>query len=237
MFLFNQAMSSNLVRSLPPVVTIDSGETVVFDCPDASNGQANPSSVVGDLRRFVFEQLDPVSGPVFVKEAKPGDVLQIDVLELETADWGWTAALPGFGLLAEEFDAGGLTPALKVWKLDRENGWAWFDEEKGIRIPLRPFCGEMGVARGEKGKFSTIPPYNTGGNIDTRHGEVLDTIQLALRRTDVIHLMSSGRRLNVVSPCGGRGSAFLLWCTFTHPIRPSLVLIPKSPKGWARGSG
>lgn len=166
--------------SLPPVLRIQSGETVVFDCPDSSNGQLTETSSqhhtdggsgkAGDLNNLDFGQLDPVSGPIFVEGAEPGDVLQVDVLELETADWGWTAAIPGFGLLAEEFDAAGLTPELKVWKLDRKNGWAWFDEEKGIRIPLRPFCGEMGVARGEKGKFSTIPPYNTGGNIDTRHG-------------------------------------------------------------------
>ncbi|KZV71464.1 acetamidase/formamidase [Peniophora sp. CONT] len=165
-------------NSLQPVVRINSGETVVFDCIDASNGQAHASSVVGDLGRFVFEQLDPVNGPVYIEAAEPGDVLQVDVLELETADWGWTAALPGFGLLAEEFDASGLTPALKVWKLDRENGWAWFDEEKGIRIPLRPFCGEMGVARGIPGEHSTIPPYNTGGNIDTRHVVAGSTLYL-----------------------------------------------------------
>ena len=66
--------------------------------------------------------------------------------------------IPGFGLLADEFER----PALKIWKIEREEGFAWFDKEKGIRIPTRPFAGEMGVARGEKGAFSTIPPYNTG---------------------------------------------------------------------------
>jgi acetamidase/formamidase len=91
--------------------------------------------------------------------------LQIDVLSIETADWGWTGLIPGFGLLADEFPE----PLLKIWKLNREEGVAYFDEEKKIKIPLKPFAGEMGVARGEKGAFSTIPPYNTGGNLDTKH--------------------------------------------------------------------
>lgn len=93
-----------------------------------------------------------------VAGAVPGDTLQIDVLFIDTADWGWTALLPGFGLLSDEFPE----PALKIWKLNTKAGYAWFDEARGIRIPLRPFAGEMGLARGVAGAFSTIPPYNTG---------------------------------------------------------------------------
>ena len=93
-----------------------------------------------------------------MESAEPGDVLQIDVLDVQTAEWGWTAIIPGFGLLADEF----IEPTLKIWKINKDEGYAWFDEEKGIRIPIRPFAGEWGVARGEKGAFSTIPPYNTG---------------------------------------------------------------------------
>lgn len=110
------------------------------------------------LNLLVFSQLDQVNGPVHVAGAEPGDTLQVEVLEIETADWGWTALIPGFGLLADEFTE----PQLKIWTIDKEEGFAWFDEEKGIKIPLRPFAGEMGVARGIDGAFSTIPPYNTG---------------------------------------------------------------------------
>lgn len=98
-------------------------------------------------------------------------------MEVEVAEWGWTGIIPGFGLLADEFT----DPALKIWTLNRTSsgaqgeetptgyGYAWFDEKKGIKIPLKPFAGEMGVAPAEKGAFSTIPPYKTGGNIDTKH--------------------------------------------------------------------
>lgn len=153
------------ISSIPAVIYVESGDTVTFDCLDASNGQITPESTVATIRTLVFSQLDQVNGPVYVAGAAPGDTLQVDVLSVETADWGWTALIPGFGLLADEFSE----PALKLWKLDKAGGFAWFDEERGIKIPLRPFAGEMGVAPGKNGAFSTIPPYNTGGNIDTKH--------------------------------------------------------------------
>lgn len=148
----------NAHYSLPPVLRVKSGESVSFDCLDASNGQITPASTTETIAALVFAQLDQVSGPVFVEGAEPGDTLQVDVLAIETADWGWTAVIPGFGLLADEYPE----PALKLYEIDKAEGYAWFDEEKGIRIPIRPFAGEMGVMRGIPGAFSTIPPYNTG---------------------------------------------------------------------------
>lgn len=152
---------------------VESGETVSFECLDASNGQVTPDTVASLLATLDIATLDQVNGPVYVSSALPGDTLQIDVVDIETAEWGWTGIIPGFGLLADEFP----DPALKIWTLNRTSGegsdggygHAWFDEKKGIKIPLKPFAGEMGVAPAEKGAFSTIPPYRTGGNIDTKH--------------------------------------------------------------------
>ncbi|PSS38097.1 hypothetical protein PHLCEN_2v77 [Hermanssonia centrifuga] len=138
---------------------------------NASNGQVTPTSAAASLSTLDIATLDQVNGPVYLEGAIPGDTLMVEVLDIKTAEWGWTAILPGFGLLADEFPE----PALKVWDLrdarksDSGQGFAWFDKDKGIKIPVRPFAGEMGVAPGEKGKFSTIPPYKTGGNIDTKH--------------------------------------------------------------------
>jgi len=88
-------------------------------------------------------------------------VLEVEVLSVKTAPWGWTAIFNGFGVLSDEFKE----QKLKIWKIDVDH--VMFNEK--IRIPIAPFCGEMGVARGLKGAFSTIPPYKTGGNIDTKH--------------------------------------------------------------------
>lgn len=147
---------------------------MTFDCLDASNGQITQTATTTTISSLVFAQLDQVNGPVYVEGATPGDTLQVDVISVDTADWGWTALIPGFGLLHDEFPE----PALKIWKLDKTKGVAQFDEDRNIEIPLRPFAGEMGVARGVKGAFSTIPPYNTGGNIDTKHLTVGATLFL-----------------------------------------------------------
>ncbi|KAG8215651.1 hypothetical protein J3R82DRAFT_7522 [Butyriboletus roseoflavus] len=158
-------------NSIPPVLTVSSGSTVHFSCLDASNGQLNPASTATSVATMKIELCDQVNGPVYVEGATPGDTLQIDVLDVRTADWGWTALIPGFGLLADEFPE----PALKIWDLTENAGmgevqrYAYLSKERGIRVPLRPFAGEMGLARGERGAWSTIPPYVTGGNLDTKY--------------------------------------------------------------------
>lgn len=148
----------NQIYSIAPAIHVASGDIILFDCLDASNGQITASSNRSTLSSLVFSQLDQVNGPVHVSEATPGDTLKVEVLEIETADWGWTALIPGFGLLADEFPE----PQLKIWTINKQEGFTWFDEKKGIKIPIRPFAGEMGVTRGVSGAFSTIPPYNTG---------------------------------------------------------------------------
>ena len=148
--------------AIPPVASVASGSVVEFDCLDASFGQLTKSSNTDAIGSLDFARVDQVNGPVEVVGAEPGDTLQIDLLEFSTADWGWTASIPGFGLLADDFP----DPFYKVTELppgaDRVEYWP------GIRVPLAPFCGEVGVAP-ETGPRSTIPPDLHGGNMDTRH--------------------------------------------------------------------
>ncbi|KAG2346290.1 Acetamidase/Formamidase [Suillus weaverae] len=174
-------------NSIPPALHVKSGDEITFDCLDASNGQVTTESTVVTLGTINFAALDQVNGPVFVDGAQPGDTLQVDVLRIENPEWGWTALFPGFGLLADEFPE----PALKIWKLEQE-GFAWFDEKKGIKVPLRPFAGEMGVAQKKNGAFSTIPPYHTGGNIDTKHVTVGSTLFLPVEVEGALFSIGDG---------------------------------------------
>jgi acetamidase/formamidase len=80
--------------------------------------------------------------------------------------------------------------------LNKEEQFAWFDEARGIKIPLRPFAGEMGVAPGKEGAFSTIPPYNTGGNLDTRQLTVGAVLYLPVEVEGA--LFSIGVNLSVI---------------------------------------
>lgn len=141
-------------NSIPPVHRIESGETVSFECVDASNGQIQRDSTVQAIRDFQMSLLDQVNGPVFVTGAEPGDVLECEFLEIETGSWGWTGIIPGFGLLSEDFSE----PSLKIWTIDSVSKTAKFNDDITIRTD-RPFTGEAGVARGLDGAFSTIPPY------------------------------------------------------------------------------
>ncbi len=171
-------------NSLPPVETIQSGETVAFDLLDASCGQIGPDATVEDIGALDFSRLDQVNGPIYVKGAEPGDTLQVDFLDLQPAEWGWTAIIPGFGLLADEFPE----PALKVWRL--VDGWAAF--APGVRIPLEPFCGEIGLAPGTPGALSTIPPYRHGGNMDTKHLTKGATLYLPVEAEGALFSLGDG---------------------------------------------
>ncbi len=107
-----------------------------------------------------FEPIHPLTGPVYVEEAQPGDVLAVTLHKIELGEWGWTAIAPGFGFLADEFpDA-----ALKTFALGKDA--ESIDFGNGITIPLRPFPGVMGVAPATDSLLSTIPPRANGGNMD-----------------------------------------------------------------------
>jgi acetamidase/formamidase len=148
-------------RSIDPIATVASGDVVEFDALDASCGQITATSSVADIATLDFSRVDQVNGPIAVDGAEPGDTLEIELLDFQPADWGWTASIPGFGLLAEDFPE----PALRITPL--ADGMAEF--LPGVRIPLAPFCGELGVAPPTDGAHSTIPPDVYGGNMDTRH--------------------------------------------------------------------
>jgi len=147
-------------RAVEPILRVASGDEVEFDALDASCGQITAASTVADLAALDFSRVDQVCGPVFVEGAERGDTLEVELLEFEPGEWGWTASIPGFGLLADEFPE----PALRITRL--AGGVAEF--LPGIRIPLAPFCGELGLAPAGEPR-STIPPTELGGNMDTRH--------------------------------------------------------------------
>ena len=148
--------------AIPAIETVESGSIVEFDLLDAAGGQLSADSTVEDLGRLDFDRVDQVNGPIAVAGAQAGDTLQIDLLEFEPADWGWTANIPGFGLLADQFP----DPYLRITTVPRPGERAEF--LPGVRVPIVPFCGEIGVAPID-GPRSTIPPDVHGGNMDTRH--------------------------------------------------------------------
>ena len=144
-----------------PVTTINPGDTVRFDVNDVLSWQLTAKSKSSDLNSLDNEKLYPLAGPVHVRGAEPGDTLILDILDVKVDDFGWTAIVPGLGLLDEFKD-----PFLYKWDL-KDKRFAHF--ENGIKIPIRPFCGVLGVAPAKAGSFDVMPPGRHGGNMDIRH--------------------------------------------------------------------
>ena len=150
-------------NAFAPVLTIAPGESVEFETVDASGGQLSPASTVADVPGLDFAKVNPVTGPVYVDGAAPGDLLKVEILSFAPSGWGWTALIPGFGLLADQFPE----PALHLWKYDAASlAPAAFGP--GGRVPLKPFAGTIGLAPGERGLHSVVPPRRVGGNLDIR---------------------------------------------------------------------
>jgi acetamidase/formamidase len=150
-------------NSNAPVITAASGDIVEFHPADSSGGQLTAKSTVADIAALDFARVNPVAGPVFLDGAEPGDAIKVTLLSFSPSGWGWTANIPGFGLLADQFRE----PALHIWKYDAVN-LAPAMYGPGGRVPLKPFCGTIGLAPAEAGQHSIVPPRRVGGNMDIR---------------------------------------------------------------------
>ena len=159
--------------SIPPVITVQSGDTVVLEClsgapdmmPRAESGLAIPSGLPA-IHGAGLARLGPhiITGPVGIKDAEPGDTLEVRIEAIDFgAEWGFCAIRPLAGMIPEDF------PEMYVSHIpiDRANRTAlppW-----GKEIPLAPFFGVMGVAPPPSyGRISTKEPREHGGNLDNK---------------------------------------------------------------------
>jgi acetamidase/formamidase len=147
-------------RSLAPRLHIESGDEVQIECVDASGAQVRPGMTTGQYLNIDRTRIHALTGPVCVHGAQPGDVLEVDVLATRHCGWGWSSIVEGLGFLKERFH----TTYLFHWTLDGDSSASLFPAV----VPVRPFLGVMGVARGEDGSFRTRPPGPFGGNLDVR---------------------------------------------------------------------
>ncbi len=183
---------------IPPIAHVAPGETVTFDVRDGLDGQVTAESTLASLAELDLNRAHPLTGPFYIDGAEPGDLLLIEVLEIESDQFGWTTVSPGFGLLSDQFTE----PFVVRWHI--ENGVARSPDLPGVAIPGEPFLGVMGVApsRDRLARFSereeelsrrgrtfwlpdidgavpstapiaaeglrTVPPRETGGNLDIK---------------------------------------------------------------------
>jgi acetamidase/formamidase len=143
------------------VLEVQDGDTVVFETRDVSDNQIGPDSTTDVVGGLNWDRVYPLAGPVAVQGAEPGDTLAVEILDLHTRGWGWTAILPGLGLLPDDFP----DPYLRVFDFP-DGDVIQFAEN--VRIPITPFFGTMGVCPAGASAQPVMPPGRFGGNMDTR---------------------------------------------------------------------
>ncbi len=146
--------------AIEPVLRVQPGAVIEAFTEDASDEQFSPESEISALDNLDFDPIHPLTGPVYVEGAQPGDVLKVTLHQIELGDWGWNAILPGFGFLADTIDV----KYLKIYELGKERESVEF--KPGMELKLNPFPGVMGVAPATDSMLSTIPPRANGGNMD-----------------------------------------------------------------------
>lgn len=183
---------------IAPMARIRTGEVVRADLRDGLDGQLLPTTVAADVERMDMNRGHPLTGPFYVEGAEPGDVLEVEILGIDTADFGASCIVPGFGLLADRFSQ----PFVVRWTI--AGGVARSQDLPGVAIPADPFIGLLGVSPSRerlaefaereaaivrRGGFSlppdevsavpaggepardglrTVPPRETGGNMDVK---------------------------------------------------------------------
>lgn len=183
---------------IPAVLHCNPGDTVSLRARDGYDGQITRDSTAADVLLMDATRIHPLTGPVHIEGAEPGDLLVVDVLSVETGDFGATLNIPGFGFLRDEFTE----PHIVRWEI--ADGFARSVDLPGVRLPGAPFMGVMGVApsrelfertkaaerraaddgglvelpnpvsavppdRPDDPARRTISPTEAGGNIDIKH--------------------------------------------------------------------
>jgi len=147
-------------NAIEPVLTVAPGAELELETVDSGGGQLTERSTAADVGLLDFSKVNPVTGPIFVEGAQPGDAVEVEILDFDESGWGWTGIIPGFGLLADEFNE----PLMNISRYDAKR----VEFQPGIHLPTRPFPGTIGLALAEPGNHSVVPPRAQGGNLDVR---------------------------------------------------------------------
>ena len=125
---------------IPPILTVSEGEEVILETRDALDLQFNERTTEEDFENVEAGAIHPLTGPVFVNGAQPGDLLEVEFVDILPEPWAFSSIIPGFGFLRDIFDK----PYMVHW--DIKDGWATATALPGVRIPNGSFMGTAGIA-------------------------------------------------------------------------------------------
>jgi acetamidase/formamidase len=151
----------------PPVLRIESGDTVVLETMMHSHNQVVPGRTIEEIKklRTDFPGRGPhtITGPIYVNGAEPGDVLKVHLNKIVPRAYATNFNVPGmFGEFPKLYPDG----QVRYMYLDLDRMETEF--LPGVYVPIKPFPGTTGVARKEPGRYSTVPPGEYAGNMDIR---------------------------------------------------------------------
>jgi acetamidase/formamidase len=162
-----------------PALTIDSGDTVILQTRDVSDNQITRDSDASAIATLDWNRVYPLAGPIAVRGARPGDTLAVEILDIHTQGWGWTAIIPGFGVLPDDFRE----PYLRIFEFPSGDVTFLRDD---IAIPIEPFFGTMGVCPAGASQQAVMPPGTFGGNLDIRQLTKGTTLYLPVQVEDAL---------------------------------------------------
>jgi acetamidase/formamidase len=145
-------------NNLDPVAVVGPGDELTLDLADASGGQIDRHDDASAIARLDINTVNPCTGPVFIEGVAPGDDLVVEILEIATENWAWTANIPGFGLLSDDF------PEPRLWISTVRDGV--ITTAIGVEIGAHPMIGTIGVAPATFGPTPLLVPTMAGGNMD-----------------------------------------------------------------------
>lgn len=170
MHLTRQSTHTVWDHTIEAIARVAPGDEVTVEVANASGGQLQRTSSAADLVGLDFARVNPVTGPIEVEGARPGDAVVVEILDIDVEDWGWTANISGFGLLAEQFP----DPHLRISRV----GGTEVELLPGLLLPKVAMIGTIGLAPAEPGPHPMVPPHRHGGNLDIRHVTAGSTLRL-----------------------------------------------------------
>ncbi len=212
-------------RDIPPVLTVDPGDTVVVRSLDAAGflaRQQQPGARPPVM--FKADRGHCLTGPIEVRGAAPGDVLAVRLAALRPADWGWTVSAARDTPLTRRLGLHEGPPSWLLWEIDAAAGTA--TSNYGHTIAIAPFLGVTGVAWDEPGEHSTIPPRAVGGgNIDCRELVAGSTLYLPVTVPGALLSLGDGH----AAQGDGEVAGTAIECGMTTRAQLDLVTDPPVP--------
>jgi acetamidase/formamidase len=213
--------------SLPPVLTVAPGDTVVLRSLDASGYLARQETPGQDQPRLIpGARGHCLTGPIAVAGARPGALLAVRLVSLTPDPWGWTAAAARDTPVTRRLGLAGGPPAWLLWDIDTAGRTA--TDHLGHTVATAPFLGVVGLPPAEAGAHSTIPPRaEGGGNIDCRELVAGSTLYLPVTVPDALACLGDGH----AAQGDGEVAGTAIECAMTTEVVLDLVDAVSAPPG------